>query len=88
MNKNSRYEEANILFELKQARVSFKQACDEGHQVKKSQVSETEMIVLIKKESDQFCSSVHISHSKLILNIFLNRRDYSYRHFSVTLVSR
>lgn len=41
MNPNSRYEEANILLELKQARVNLRrQASDEGHQVKKSQVSE------------------------------------------------
>ncbi|KAL9958722.1 hypothetical protein ACROYT_G035774 [Oculina patagonica] len=41
MNPNSRYEEANILLELKQARVNLRQASDEGHQVKKSQAGLT-----------------------------------------------
>lgn len=85
MNQHSRYGETNILFELKQARVNLQQACDEGHHVKKSQVSEPEMIVLTK------CKVINITHvlrlmilyTELLINVFLKRPFYSHGNLSI-----
>ena len=73
MNQHSRYGDKNILFELKQACVKLQQACDKGHHVKKSQVSEPEMIVLTK------CKVINITlvlrlmilYTELLINVFL-----------------
>ena len=85
MNQHSRYGDKNILFELKQACVNLQQACDKGHHVKKSQVSEPEMIVLTK------CKVINITlvlrlvifYTELLINVFLKRPFYSHGNLSI-----
>ena len=85
MNQHSKYGETNILFELKQACVNLQQACDEGHHVKKSQVSESEMIVLTKCKviNIMLVLRLMILYTELLINVFLKRPFYSHGNLSI-----